>query len=60
VAFSKRWLPTLDTLRNFLLLPPTEILTVFQTLREVILSKINDSNLSPTVSRRSWFKSLSA
>jgi hypothetical protein len=34
--FTKRiWLPTLDTLRTFLLLPTTtEMLSVFQTMRD--------------------------
>jgi len=29
-AFFKSWLPTLDNLRNFLLTPPTEMLSFFQ------------------------------
>jgi hypothetical protein len=31
------WLPTLDTLRNFFLLPTTEMLTLFQPVRDVVL-----------------------
>ena len=32
----RKWLPTLDTLRNFFLLSTTEMLTVFQPVREVV------------------------
>src|SRR2546422_4106185 len=31
------WLPTVDTLRNLFLVPTTEMLTVFPTLRDVAL-----------------------
>jgi hypothetical protein len=31
------WLPTLDTLRNFFLMPTTEMLTVFQKVRDIML-----------------------
>ena len=44
---TRRWLPTLDTLRNFFLMPTAEMLSVFQTMRDAVLSKINDSTLRP-------------
>ncbi len=33
------WLPAVDTLRNFFLMPTTEMLTVFQTLRVAVKLK---------------------
>jgi hypothetical protein len=36
-TFVQSWLPTLDTLRNFFLAPTTEVLTLFQVVREVVL-----------------------
>jgi len=32
----KKWLPTLDNLRNFLLTPTAEMLNFFQQMREAI------------------------
>ncbi len=42
---NKYWLPTLDTLRNFFLLPTSEMLSIFQTMRDLVWWKINDSIL---------------
>jgi len=35
--FTRKWLPTLDTLRNFFLLPTAEMLAVFHRVCEGIL-----------------------
>jgi len=43
----REWLPTLDTLRNFLLMPTTEMLTVFQTLCDAV-----SAAAAPTASDR--------
>ena len=44
--FTQRWLPTLDTLRNFFLMPTAEMPTVFQTVRGQV-SRIRTHALRP-------------
>jgi len=35
-TFIQIWLPAVDTPRNFFLIPTTEMLRVFQTVRDVV------------------------
>jgi hypothetical protein len=37
VELTRKWLPTLDTLRNFFLLPPAEMLRVIPQLHDAVL-----------------------